>query len=184
MLQVIRDLQERLKSLNQLTPPLINANFNYGTNSDFLKKFVNYWLTRYDWRQREEILNKYPQYKTNVSGLGIHFIHVKPEVHDNVIIVPLLMLHGWPSSVREFYTIIPLLTTNRKSSNIVFEVICPSLPGFGFSDATIKQGLGGPEVAIIMKRLMQRLGFETFYVHGNGWGASVADYMAVLFPET
>lgn len=97
--------------------------------------------------------------------------------------LPLLLLHGWPGSVREFYDLIPLLTTPRKDVNFVFEVIAPSLPGYGFSEGASKPGLGAAQVAVVMKNLMERIGFKKFYAHGGDWGAVIVSHMGVLFPK-
>lgn len=110
-------------------PSLEGAKHNYGMNTNLLTTIVNFWKKTYNWRERETFLNKFPQFKVNIQGLNIHYIHVKPKQTKGVKVLPLMLLHGWPGSVREFYEIIPFLTTPRKKSNIVFEVIVPSLPG-------------------------------------------------------
>ena len=153
-------------------------------NAVLLSEIVEFWKTEYDWRSREVELNKYPQYKTNIQGLNIHYIHVKPKTVDkNVRILPLLMLHGWPGSVVEFYRLIPKLTTPQKDKNFVFEVIVPSLPGYGFSEGASKPGMGAAHIAVIFKNLMKRIGFERFYVQGGDWGALIVTNMATLYPE-
>ncbi|GBP32297.1 Juvenile hormone epoxide hydrolase [Eumeta japonica] len=98
-------------------------------------------------------------------------------------VVPLLLLHGWPGSVREFYELIPLLTKQRPGRNFVFEVVVPSLPGYGFSDAAVRPGLATPQIAVIMRNLMRRLGHKKFYVQGGDWGSVIVSNMATLFPE-
>jgi juvenile hormone epoxide hydrolase len=97
--------------------------------------------------------------------LKIHFIHVKPKAKAGVKVFPMLLLHGWPGSVREFYEIIPMLTTPSED-NIAFEVIAPSLPGYGFSEGASKQGLGGLKMAVIFNNLMKRIGIEKYYIQG------------------
>lgn len=79
--------------------------------------------------EREEFMNQYPQYKVNIQGLNIHFIHIKPVNASDLIVLPMLLLHGWPSSVREFYDIVPFLTNPREDRDFVFELIIPSIPG-------------------------------------------------------
>lgn len=91
--------------------------------------------------------------------------------------------HGWPGSVVEFYKMIPMLTTPRPDYDFVFEVVIPSLPGFGYSDATTKVGLGAVEIAHLMKNLMQRLGFDKWYTQGGDWGAIITANMASMFPQ-
>lgn len=98
-------------------------------NTNLLKTFVDYWKNEYDWRKQEKFLNTFPQFKVVIQGLKIHFLHVKPTNTDGLKVYPLLLVHGWPGSVREFYEIIPLLTSKQSGRNFVFEVIAPSLPG-------------------------------------------------------
>jgi Predicted hydrolases or acyltransferases (alpha/beta hydrolase superfamily) len=181
---VLQDLKRRLENHAPLTPPLETVGFEYGFNTDYLKKVIEFWKTKYNWREREAFLNSFPQFKTTVDGLDLHFIHVKPKnVDKNTRVLPLLLLHGWPGSVREFYDLIPLLTIPRKDMNFVFEVIAPSLPGYGFSEGASKPGLGAAEMAVVMKDLMERLGFKKFYAQGGDWGAALITNMATLFPD-
>lgn len=148
-----------------------------------MKEIVRYWATEYKWRDRETFLNQYSHFKTQIQGLQIHFIHVKPNVEAQVPVVPLLMLHGWPGSVREFYEIIPMLTTPQKNRDFVFELIVPSLPGFGFSDAAKKPGCGTAQMAVIFSNLMKRLGYHSYFVQGGDWGSGIASSMATLYPN-
>jgi juvenile hormone epoxide hydrolase len=104
-------------------------------------------------------------------------------VDKNIRVLPLLLLHGWPGSVREFYELIPLLTKPLNNVDFVFEVIAPSLPGYGFSEGASKPGLGAAQVAVVMKNLMERIGFKKFYVQGGDWGAMIASHLGNLFPE-
>lgn len=98
-------------------------------------------------------------------------------------IVPLLLIHGWPGSVREFYNLFPLLTEARDETEYLFEVIAPSLPGFGWSEGAQKVGLGQAEIAVIFRNLMLRLGHSKFLVQGGDWGSVVGNAMATLFPD-
>lgn len=119
----------RLNNTLPFQESLENANQHYGMNTNLLKSIVHFWKTQYNWREREKFLNKYPQYKINIQGLDIHYIHVKPKHTNQLKVKPLMLIHGWPGSIREFYEIIPLLTSPQKGSNVVFEVIVPSIPG-------------------------------------------------------
>lgn len=182
--QIIDDLQDRLEAASNFTPPLEGANFRYGFNSEFLKKILNYWRDEYNWPKREIYLNSLPQFKTKIYGLDVHFIHAKPEVKSSSVrVIPILLMHGWPGSVREYYELIPKLTKEQEGRDFVFEVICPSLPGYGFSEGAHKPGLGCAEIAVMMRTLMRRLGFEKFYVNGGDWGGIIANYMATLYPQ-
>lgn len=181
--QVIKDLQERLSKARPFHPPLEGIQQQYGMNTRLLSKIVDFWKTQYNWKEREAFLNQFPQFTTNIQGLKIHYLHIKPKETKNVKVIPLLMLHGWPGSIREFYEIIPLLTTPQKGRDFVFEVIAPSLPGYGFSDGASKPGLGPVNIAVVFKNLMKRIGYDKFYIQGGDWGAIIVQYMATLFPE-
>ncbi|KAF0312585.1 Juvenile hormone epoxide hydrolase 1 [Amphibalanus amphitrite] len=98
-------------------------------------------------------------------------------------VVPLLLLHGWPGSFVEFRRALQLLSRPRPGHRVVFELICPSLPGYGFSSAAAKPGLGTPEVAAIMRKLMLRLGFEKFFVQGGDWGSMITNLMGTMYPD-
>nr|UPI11573.1 juvenile hormone epoxide hydrolase-like 6 [Mythimna separata] len=180
---MIHDLRYRLKNHRPFTPPLEGVGFEYGFNTDHLHGWVDYWADQYPFQQQENILNQYPQFKTNVQGLDIHFLWVKPHVPPTIEVVPLLLLHGWPGSVREFFGTLPRLTAVPMYRDFAVEVIAPSLPGFGFSDAAVRPGLGATEMAVVLRNLMHRLGFKRFYVQGGDWGAYIGLSMATLYPK-
>ncbi|KAJ2947090.1 hypothetical protein O0L34_g16435 [Tuta absoluta] len=180
---MIKDLKQRLRQHVKFQPPLENANFTYGFNSNALGFFINYWAEEYPFEEREAYLNKFPQFKTNIQGLDIHFIHVKPKAPANKKVIPLLILHGWPGSIREFYDAIPLLTADSPDRDFAVEVVVPCLPGFGFSDATTRQGFGAIQKAVMLRNLMHRLGHEQFYVQGGDWGGIIGSYIATIFPK-
>ncbi|XP_066600439.1 juvenile hormone epoxide hydrolase 1-like [Prorops nasuta] len=183
--KLIEDLKQQLENVRPFVPPLEGTNWTYGISSKYLSTVLNYWRTQYNWSERQKLLNKYPQFKTNIQGLDIHFYHVKPQVPKDrkVKILPLLLLHGWPGSVVEFQKIIPMLTTAPADKNFVFEVIVPSLPGYGFSDGAVRPGLGASQIAVVMKNLMLRLGHEKFYLQGGDWGSIIVANLAALFPD-
>ncbi|XP_065160490.1 juvenile hormone epoxide hydrolase 2-like [Atheta coriaria] len=180
--EAINDLRYRLGN-TRYTPPLEGIAQEYGFNTDLLKEIVDFWQNNYDFKQREAYLNKYPHFKTNIQGLDMHFVHVKPKDTAGLTVLPLLLLHGWPGSVREFYELIPFLTTRNPKHNFVFEVIAPSLPGFGYSQAPAKPGCGAVEMAVIMKNLMLRLGHSKFYIQGGDWGSMIASYLAAVYKD-
>lgn len=179
----IENLKNRLRNTRFGAEPLIGTGWTYGMSSKSLKTIVDYWTNKYNFEQRLKVLNQYPQFVTNIQGLDIHFLHVKPENAGGKRVLPLLLQHGWPGSVVEFYDIIPLLTTPRPEYDFVFEVIVPSLPGYGFSDAPTLPGCGPAEIAVVLKNLMLRLGFDKFYGQGGDWGALITAEMAMMFPQ-
>ncbi|XP_068183330.1 epoxide hydrolase 1 isoform X2 [Antennarius striatus] len=176
----IKDLHERIDRA-RYTNPLEDSGFQYGFNSTYLKKVVSYWRNEFDWKKQVAVLNKYPHFKTKIEGLDVHYIHVRPSHQKNQRILPLMLVHGWPGSFYEFYKIIPLLTENQ--DDLVFEVICPSLPGYGFSDAPQKQGFDSLAAARIFLTLMERLGFSQFYLQGGDWGSLITTNMAQMKPQ-
>ncbi|XP_061705568.1 juvenile hormone epoxide hydrolase-like isoform X1 [Cydia pomonella] len=180
---MVKDLKQRLKSHRSWTPGLQGVGFQYGFNHDQLPEWITYWAEQYNFTEREKFLNQFPQYKTKIQGLDIHFIRVKPKFPDGTVTVPMLFMHGWPGSVREFYEALPLLTAISKDRDFAIEAIIPSLPGYCFSDAPIRPGLGAAQVAIVLRNLMRRLGFKTFYIQGGDWGSLIGAEMATIFPE-
>lgn len=110
--KVLKDLKSRLQletASSRLSPPLEGIGFEYGFNTKFLPKILTHWTTKYDWRQREALLNKYPQFKTKIGGIDIHFQRIKSNKNYKKTL-PLLLLHGWPGTFVEFQKIIPMLT--------------------------------------------------------------------------
>ncbi|RZC34647.1 juvenile hormone epoxide hydrolase-like protein, partial [Asbolus verrucosus] len=181
--EIINDLHQRLNNARPFTPPLEGIQHQYGLNTKLLTEIVEFWRTKYNWREREIFLNKFPQFTISVQGLRLHYIHVKPIDPDGLRVLPLLLLHGWPGSVREFYEILPFLTNPQPGYNFVFEVIAPSLPGYGFSEAAVRPGLGAVQMAVVFKNLMDKLGFKKYYIQGGDWGGVIVQNMATIFPE-
>ncbi|KAH8270818.1 hypothetical protein KR018_005641 [Drosophila ironensis] len=186
--EVIEDLKKQLSRPLKAQEPLEDVGFQYGFNAKELAKLVKYWRDTYlaKWSDREQYLKQFDHFQTEIQGLKIHFIHAKPRQvkgQKQKKVLPLLLMHGWPGTVREFYDFIPLLTTPSDKSDYVFEVIAPSLPGFGWSQGSSKTGLGVPQMAVVMRNLMLRLGFEKFLVQGGDAGAAIGSSIAALFPE-
>jgi microsomal epoxide hydrolase len=173
--EVLIDLKDRLKK-HRPQESFEGTNFEYGFRSDQLKKVIDYWTNKYDWRKEEKFLNQYPHFKTQIEGIDIHFMHIK-SAGDKKRTTPLLLVHGWPGSVVEFLSMIPLLTND-------FELVIPSIPGYGFSEAAHKPGLNHHAVGRIFVKLMKRLKHEKFLYHGGDWGAIIGKSIAVVYPET
>jgi microsomal epoxide hydrolase len=188
--EVLKDLKERIKRTRIGHKQLEDVqDFTYGMNLKTVMDFKNYWETKYDWRKAEAQLNYFPQYTTQIEGLKIHFIHAKPPANKYQRIVPLLLVHGWPGNIYEFYKIIPYLSDPNNhfdgaESDIAFEVIAPSIPGYGFSEASQKSGFDQIATARIFKKLMnERLGFKRFMVQGGDWGSLVVTNLGRMYPE-
>ncbi|XP_037926613.1 juvenile hormone epoxide hydrolase 1-like isoform X1 [Hermetia illucens] len=183
--KVIQALRKDLNRTFEFQPPLEGVGFEYGFNTAYLPKVIKYWRDEYlpKWRTRELFLRKWPHFTTNIQGLRIHYIHNRYEQPPKgKKVFPLLLLHGWPGSVREFYDMIPLLVDNAKSK-YAFEIVIPSLPGYGWSQAAAKPGLGVAEIAVIFRNLMFRLGYKKFFIQGGDWGSVIGSNIATLFPE-
>ncbi|XP_072565533.1 epoxide hydrolase 1 [Paramormyrops kingsleyae] len=176
----IQDLHRRIDQA-RFTEPLEDARFHYGFNTTYLKKVVSYWRNEFDWKKQVDILNKYPHFKTKIEGLDVHFIRVRsPSLPEGCRVRALMMVHGWPGSFFEFYKILPLLT--EQEDGLAFEVICPSIPGYGFSEAPNRQGFNSLDAARIFLKLMERLGFTEFYLQGGDWGSLITSNMAQMKP--
>ncbi|XP_057678812.1 epoxide hydrolase 1-like isoform X2 [Corythoichthys intestinalis] len=180
----LEDLHRRIDQ-TRAVPSLEDSQFNYGFNLEYLEKVKSYWRNDFDWRQQVDKLNQYPHFKTKIEGIDVHYVHVKPKrVPEGTDPIPLIMVHGWPGSFYEFYKTIPLLTEPSEPQNLVFEVVCPSIPGYGYSEAPHKKGFDSICAARIFHKLMRRLGFQQFYAHGGDWGWLVTTNMAQLKPKT
>ena len=151
--------------------------WDHGTNKTYLKELCDYWINNFDWRKHEIELNKFSNFKTNVNESEIHFIREKGSSENST---PLLLIHGWPGSVIEFLHIIEKLAhPERFGGNIEdsFEVIVPSLPGFGFSGKP-SQPQGPRKMAEIFNKLMtENLGFKDYMAQGGDWGATIANWI-------
>ncbi|XP_076335451.1 epoxide hydrolase 1-like [Tachypleus tridentatus] len=181
--KTLEDLNRRLDNAH-LPESLDNVQFQYGFNSNYLEKVITYWRNTYDWRQEEKKLNEFDQFLTQVEGIDIHFLHVKPTVtNPKIKIFPLMLIHGWPGSFVEFYKLIPLLTTSTDDRDFVFEVICPSIPGYSFSEAPHQPGFSMVDAGRVFVKLMKRLGFNKFYLQGGDWGSAVSTVISLLYPE-
>lgn len=138
----------------------------------------SYWLNDFKWKDQEAKLNKFKHYTALIDGIKIHYIHTKPATKARKII-PIMLIHGWPGSFFEFYKVIPLLTAKSENA-FCFEVICPSLPGYIFSEAPHKSGLDVLQVANLFQKLMARLGFTEYYLQGGDWGSAISATMALI----
>lgn len=185
--EALKDLNERLDKARITHSVLENSpNFEYGFNVNYLKDVVKYWKNSFSWRKQESIINSFPQFTTEIEGLKIHFIHAKPPTGYRKV-VPLLIVHGWPGNVFEFYKIIPMLTDPSQNlkldKDIAFEVIAPSIPGYGWSDVPKKTGFNQWATARIFQKLMLRLGFKKFALQGGDWGSAVTTNIAHYYPK-
>jgi epoxide hydrolase len=174
----LADLQRRLRDTRWPERETVD-DWSQGIPLAYLRDLVDYWATQYDWRAREALINRFPQFRALVGDLRVHFYHVRSH-HAHA--VPVLLTHGWPGSVVEFLKVIDPLTTPEAhggDARDAFHVVCPSLPGYGFSDKPRAPGCGVTRIAALWDELMQRLGYASYFAQGGDWGAAVTTEIAV-----
>ena len=175
------DLRRRITATRWPDRETVNDQ-SQGIQLGKLKPLVEYWGTGYDWRKAEAKLNALPQFVTRIDGLDIYFIHVRSR-HPNAL--PVLMTHGWPGSVFELLkTVDPLTepTTHGGRAEDAFDLVMPSIPGYGFSEKPTDAGWGPDRIAQLWAELMKRLGYTRYVAQGGDWGAPISSAMARLAP--
>jgi pimeloyl-ACP methyl ester carboxylesterase len=178
----VEDLRSRLARTRWPEPEPV-TDWSQGVPVAYLKGLCEYWAGEYDMRRLADRLNAWPQFRTEIDGLGVHFIHARSP-HPQAI--PLLVTHGWPGSVVEFLKVIgPLVDPPAVGGEAAdaFHVVCPSLPGYGFSDKPAETGWGIGRTAAAWAELMSRLGYERYVAQGGDWGSSVTMALAARAPR-
>jgi pimeloyl-ACP methyl ester carboxylesterase len=169
----LADLRERLARTRWPEGETVE-DWSQGVPLAYIRELCRYWAEGYDWRATEARLNALPQFRAEIDGLGIHFVHVRSPHPDAL---PLVVTHGWPGSIVEFLKVIgPLAdpTAHGGEGTDAFHVVCPSLPGYGFSDKPARRGWNVERIARAWARLMALLGYERYGAQGGDWGTSVA----------
>lgn len=170
---VLDDLKSRLER-TRWPDELPGTGWDYGSNLDYVKELVEYWRTKFDWHAQEKLINSFSHFKSKVDGLNIHFIHEKGKGPNPM---PLVITHGWPGTFFEMYKVIPMLSDPASHGGDpadAFDVVAPSMPGYGFSDATDKRGLSVLSIGDLWAKLMsENLGYQRFAAQGGDWGARV-----------
>ena len=162
----LEDLRERLSRTRWPDRECV-GDWSQGIPLNYVRELADYWANRYDWRAREARLNAFDQFLTGIDGLDIHFIHQRSANPDAL---PLVLTHGWPGSIVEFTKVIEPLTRD-------FHVVCPSLPGYGFSGKPAESGWTIERTALAWDTLMKRLGYVGYGAQGGDWGAAVTTQM-------
>jgi pimeloyl-ACP methyl ester carboxylesterase len=166
------DLHLRLK-LTRFPEKETPNDWSQGTPLAYMQELRDYWLNDYNWSEREALLNHWPGYITNIQDVDIHFLHIRSK-HENAS--PLILTHGWPGSIVEFQKVIAPLTdpeSHGGSAKDAFHVVCPSLPGFGFSGKPTTPGWNIEKIAGAWNALMLRLGYDQYFAQGGDWGSIV-----------
>jgi len=176
---VLDDLHKRL-ARTRWPDEVDGAGWEYGVKRDYLKAYTDYWQNDYDWRKHEAELNQFAHFKADVDGVGIHFIHERGKGPNPT---PIILTHGWPDSFYRFHKVIPMLTDPARfggDPTLSFDVVVPSIPGFGFSD---RKPMSQERVADLWVKLMNGLGHDRFAAAGGDHGALVTMALGYKYPE-
>jgi pimeloyl-ACP methyl ester carboxylesterase len=179
---VLEDLKQRLAA-TRFPQQIENTGWSYGADLATIRELVTYWKDEYDWRVHEAALNRFPQFTTVIDDQRIHFIHARSKHADAT---PIILMHGWPGSVVEFMDVIDPLTdpeAHGGTAEDAFHVVAPSLPGYGFSEATKSTGYDCYRIAQDFAALMARLGYDDYGAEGGDWGAIIGNNLAILDAE-
>jgi epoxide hydrolase len=168
----LRDLRERLRRTRWPEPETV-GDWSQGVPLAYVRELCRHWAEEYDWRATEARLNALPQFRTEIDGLAIHFVHVRSPDPDAL---PLVMTHGWPGSIVEFSKVVGPLSE-------AFHLVCPSLPGYGFSDKPAEPGWGVERIAAAWTQLMARLGYDRYGAVGSDWGTSISTSIGEQDPD-
>lgn len=173
---VLEDLNARLDR-TRFPDQLDDVHWDYGTDLDYLKELVRYWRTDFDWRAQVRKLNGYAQFKTDIDGVSIHFIHVRSKHEDAM---PLMLAHGWPDSVFGFQKVIGPLTDPEAyggKAEDAFHVVCPSMAGYGYSGKPRERGWSVDRMGQTAAKLMAKLGYSRYAAQGGDWGSGVVSWL-------
>src|SRR3712207_3650467 len=179
--EALDDLRRRIAATQWPEKETV-ADESQGVPLATMQELAHYWATDYDWRKCEAKLNALPQFITEIDGLDIHFIHVRSK-HENAL--PLIVNHGWPGSIIEQLKIIAPLTNptaHGGAAEDAFDVVIPSMPGYGFSGKPTSTGCGPERMGRAWADLMKRLGYTRYVAQGGDWGAFVVDQMGLQAP--
>jgi len=168
----LEDLKGRLSSTRWPEKETVE-DWSQGVPLSYIKEVHDYWINEYDWRSREEYYNSFPQFITDIEGIDIHFIHIKSK-HEEA--QPLIMSHGWPGSIVEFHKVINSLVdpvSYGGKAEDAFHLVCPTLPGYGFSGKPTQTGTGVERIAELWDLLMNKIGYSEYFAQGGDWGSAI-----------
>ena len=168
----LEDLKGRLSSTRWPEKETVE-DWSQGVPLSYIKEVHDYWINEYDWRSREEYYNSLPQFITDIEGIDIHFIHIKSK-HEEA--QPLIISHGWPGSIVEFHKVINSLVdpvSYGGKTEDAFHLVCPTLPGYGFSGKPTQRGTGVERIAELWDLLMNKIGYSEYFAQGGDWGSAI-----------
>ncbi len=177
---VLTDLRNRIRS-SRLPGPAPGEPWSQGTDGAYLRGFLTDWADGFDWRTSERELNRIPQFRTRLDDVQIHFVHARAAASEGI---PLILTNGWPSTFAELLPLVPLLTDPAAHGieGPAFDLVIPSLPGYGFSERPARTGVTYRYTARLWHRLMRKLGYDRYAAGGSDFGAGVSTYMAIEDP--
>lgn len=178
----LQDLKRRLQTTRWPDPETVD-DWSQGIPLAYVQDLCAYWANDYDWRATETRLNAFDQFRTEIEGVDIHFLHIRSS-HSNAR--PLVMTHGWPGSIIEFLKVIGPLsdpTAHGGDAEDAFHLVCPTLPGYGYSGKPTKNGWSVEKIAAAWSVLMPRLGYPHYFAQGGDWGAAVTTAIALQDPQ-
>lgn len=179
---VLEDLRTRLEC-TRWAEDFANEDWKYGSNTTYLKELVDYWIDGYDWRMHERAMNAHAHFRVEIDGMPIHFMHVRGKGPNPK---PLILSHGWPWTFWEYRKVIGLLSdpgAHGGNPADAFDVVVPSLPGYGFSTPLRRTGVNFWRTSGLWVRLMEHLGYSRFAAHGADWGALITADLGHRYPE-
>ncbi len=168
----LEDLNKRLVATRWPEKETVK-DWSQGVPLSYIKEICDYWVNEYDWKSREEYYNTFTQFITDVDGIDIHFIHIKSPHKEAK---PLIISHGWPGSIVEFHKIInPLIdpVSHGGKAEDAFHIVCPTLPGYGFSGKPSQPGTGVEKIAELWDLLMNKIGYNKYFAQGGDWGSAI-----------
>ena len=180
-LDMIRD-RVRAFRWDALSEPADAGDWRYGPPSTFMRELCDYWLNQYDWREQEQAMNELPHFKTTLDGVDVHFVHERGSGPNPA---PLLIAHGWPYSFYSYDELIDQLAHPERHGGRVedaFSVVVPSYPGYDFSSRP-REPMGPLAIAFLFDKLMVRLGYDRYIVHGGDWGAHITSLLGLHLPD-
>jgi pimeloyl-ACP methyl ester carboxylesterase len=175
--EVIEDLKTRLAH-TRWTDEIVGSGWEFGPPVSYLKELANYWQNQFNWRNLEDEINRYSNYLIEIDGISIHCIHIK---HNSKFSVPILITHGWPGSFLEMTKLISSLSSNREPG---YDIIIPSIPGFGFSQKINMPGCNLWFIADLWSKLIKALGYEKVLAQGGDFGAGISTALALKHPDS
>ena len=173
---VLDDLRSRISN-TRWPDSITGSGWKFGADLSYMKELAEYWVQRFDWRRVEDEINAWPNYIAKIEGYKIHYIHIRGKGKKSF---PLIITHGWPGSFLEMFKLIPLLIDDPEFS---FDLVIPSMPGFGFSEKVTEAGCNTRKMAGIWLKLMQELGYKNFGAQGGDFGAGVSTILGLKYPK-